>query len=253
MADGIEEGNTAIGPQGRALVVRDLHIAIGKRDVVRRVTFEIGPGEVLAVLGRNGSGKSTLLRGIAGLRGVRSGSIMLGTDDLTELPTHERVACGMRTLLQERETFKSLTVFENLLLSGCSLRDTHQHPERGRESFLDLPARRWASPCGDLSGGEKRLLGLDMVLARDPACLLLDEPTAGIAPPVADRVLARIAAEARRTVIPILLIEQKISAALAIADRVLILSQGTGTEHSAAEVRRDPRRFLLGVSPAPTH
>lgn len=234
-------------PSPAGLRVKGLSVAYRTTPVVKGVSFELPPGRILAVLGPNGSGKSTLLKGIAGLLSSTSGSIELNGKLLNSLPAYRRARLGVRTLSQNQEVFPSLSITENQRLGreangfAASESDSSSEPR-----LLDLPRARMEEPAGMLSGGERRLLGLEMVLyGPGLSCLLLDEPTAGLSPELVRRTLAVVARHAHDHGVPVLLIEQNVRAALDLADSVLLLDQGVATEVEPSVVRADPGLHLL--------
>jgi branched-chain amino acid transport system ATP-binding protein len=235
-----------------ALEVRDLWVAYGSRTVVRGVSFAVRPGEILALFGPNGSGKSSLLRAVAGLQPVRSGVISFDGVDVTRRPAHVRSRLGIRTLLQDRGVFPSLPIRENVLLGyGRRPGPEATFPPAHDGALLQLPPSRMADLAGTLSGGERRLLAMDMVLSSDRRCLLLDEPTAGLSPTLVRLVLTRVATISRENAVPILLVEQNVSAAMAVADRILLLRQGVGADVDRSDLARDPRLLFETPRNAP--
>jgi len=233
------------------LEVHDVSVAYGSRAVVRGASFSIRHGEILAVVGLNGSGKSSLLKGIAGLKSTRSGTVHLNGKDLTAAAAHERSRFGLRVLLQGQEIFPSLRISENLSLSRRALGGSGVGEPAAGSTLLDIPSSRFEDLAGTLSGGERKLLGLEMVFIGKPGCLLLDEPTAGLTPALVDRVLDRVALFARTEGVPVLLIEQNVRAALRIAHRGFLMRQGIGSEVEVEEVARNPRLLLLGPGNGP--
>jgi len=207
------------------LEVRGLHAGYGKIKVLSGVSLTVGEREVLAVVGPNGSGKSTLLKAIFGLCTVYSGSVLFKGVDITGLPPHKRSLMGLGYLPQVGNTFEGLTVRENLLLAlhdGSKLEEgigkvAELMPELG--GLLDRRVRT-------LSGGERQMVALAMVLLRNPSLVMFDEPTAALAPRVARRVIERIAALRDELGVSVILVEQNARAALEASDRALLLVSG---------------------------
>jgi branched-chain amino acid transport system ATP-binding protein len=196
--------------------------------VVRDVTLEARPGMVTALLGPNGSGKSTCLRVLYGFLPPRAGRVTLGERDLTGLPVEERLAAGVALLPQGRSIFPQLTVEENLRLGAWLLRRRPAALRAAVDAMFDrYPslAKLRRNQAGSLSGGQARLLEFGRTLILDPAVVLVDEPSVGLAPVLVGQVyeeLARLKQE-RRTV---LLVDQNIQAAVELADHVYTLAYG---------------------------
>jgi branched-chain amino acid transport system ATP-binding protein len=218
--------------------------------IVRGATLEARPGEILAVLGPNGSGKSTLVRAVAGLVTVESGRVRLGDEDITGRPAHRLVRAGIGYVPQTDNVFTRLTVEEHLALAAAALERSVRRERIAAmyDMFPDLAAwRRLAA--GRLSGGQRQVVALARALVPAPRVLLLDEPSAGLAPGLVDAVLARLR-DARALGVTIVLVEQNTRAALAVADRGCVLVEGrprlVGT---AAELAGDAEvaRLYLGT------
>lgn len=196
--------------------------------VLDGVSMRVTPGKVTAVLGPNGSGKSTSLRVMSGFLVPRQGKVTLGDEDITQLNPGERLARGVAVLPQGRSVFPQLTIDENLRLGAWQLRKDKARLEEAVEAMLDRyptlrPIRN--KPAGALSGGQARLLEFARTLILDPKVLLIDEPSVGLAPVLVDEVyeeLGRLKDEGRT----ILLVDQNVQAAVAIADYVYTLAYG---------------------------
>jgi branched-chain amino acid transport system ATP-binding protein len=194
--------------------------------IVRGATLEARAGEIFALLGPNGSGKSTLLRAVVGLVGVESGRVRLGGDDITGWPTHRLARAGVGYVPQTDNVFTRLTIDEHLALAVSAL-DRPQRRARIAsvyELFPDLAGRR-RQLAGHLSGGQRQMLALARALVPAPRVLLLDEPSAGLAPALVDAVLDRLR-RARALGVTIVLVEQNTRVALAVADRGCVLVEG---------------------------
>jgi branched-chain amino acid transport system ATP-binding protein len=209
--------------------------------VVRGATIAVEPGEIVVVLGPNGAGKSTLIKAIAGLVPVFSGAVVLADADITNAPAHEMVRRGVAFVPQTENVFTTLSVEENLRLAA------HVVPRERRELrvasmfalFPDLHGKR-RQAAGTLSGGQRQMLAVARALLVEPAILILDEPSAGLAPKLVGEVFARLQA-IRAAGVTILLVEQNARAALAIADRAYILVDGRNRhEGAAATLATDP-------------
>lgn len=212
-----------------ALRLDDVTAGYYAHDVVlNAVTLEAIPNRVTAVLGPNGSGKSTALRVLAGFLAPRTGRVLLDERDITAVPTHDRLSMGIGFLPQGRSVFPRLSVEENLLVGAWHLRS---RPAELRdaialafERYPTLVAKRTAR-AGSLSGGQQRLLEIARLLVTQPSVLLIDEPSAGLSPLLADVAYAEIARfrEEGRTV---LLVDQNVKAAIELADHVHVLAFG---------------------------
>jgi branched-chain amino acid transport system ATP-binding protein len=220
--------------------------------IVRGVGFDLAPGEILAVLGPNGAGKSTLVRAIAGIVPRFAGEIRLAGRSIADLAPHRVVGAGFAYVPQVANVFADLTVDENLALGGYTLkRGRALRMRRVFELFPDLAAKRQAK-AGRLSGGQRQMVALGRALMVEPRVLALDEPSAGLAPIVADRVFALIRTVAGAGV-AVLVVEQNVRAALATADRALVLAEGSERlSGRARDVAADAAiaRIYLGGAPA---
>ena len=231
------------------LQIDALHAGYDSSTVLHGVTLAIQAGEIVAVLGRNGSGRSTLARAILGLVPA-SGSVRWQGEPLLGRPTFEIARLGLGLVPESRDVFPGLSVAQNLWLGQKNA----QRP--GRWSVADMyrmfPAlqRRADTPAGVLSGGEQQMLSLCRTLMGDPALLIVDEPTEGLAPQATTR-LGQLLVELRSSGIAVLLIEQKLSLALAIADRCAVMGHGRvvfdGTPAQLLQAD-DVRREWLEVS-----
>lgn len=233
------------------LRVADLHAGYGSTPVLAGVNLEVGEGEIVAVLGRNGMGKTTLLRTLIGLLPVRSGSIRWkGGQEIGELPAHRRARLGLGYVPQGRDIFPGLTVHENLRLGGMA---------GGREStsrlktVLDLfpmLSEKLTARGASLSGGQQQLLALARALVSAPKLLLLDEPSEGIQPSILEQIVERIRTINRQEGIAVLLVEQNLEFAAALAERAYIMNKGVVVrDMPMARIVEDPeiQREYMGV------
>ena len=215
-------------------------------DVLRGVSLTLAAGEVVALLGRNGAGKTTALRCIMGLVAVRAGAIALDGADLARRRPHEIPRLGVAYVPQGRRLFPHLSVDENLRM-GLLVRDGGAET---REAVLDLfPVlrERLRQRAGTLSGGEQQMLATARALCARPIFLLLDEPSEGLMPALVERLLDTVAGLRGRGV-GVLLVEQKVDAALRVADRVVVLEHGRVVhEATPAALAADPGVLLRHV------
>jgi ABC-type branched-subunit amino acid transport system ATPase component len=203
-------------------------------DILRGCTLTAGDGEIVVVIGPNGAGKSTLAKAIFGLVRVREGRVVLRGEDVTGAPPHEVTAHGMSYVPQVANVFGSLTVQENLEVGGVLRKaKLKERTQEMLELFPKLLVRR-RQRAGTLSGGERQLLAMARALMPEPSVLLLDEPSAGLAPLAVSQVFDTVA-EINRTGVTIVMIEQNARRALALADRGYVLESGTNRFEGTGE------------------
>jgi branched-chain amino acid transport system ATP-binding protein len=229
------------------LAVADVHTYYGDSHVLHGVSLAVAPGEVVAMLGRNGMGKTTLIRSIVGFTPPRTGRVRLRGEDITDWPAFRRVERGMALVPQGRRIFPSLSVRENLDVArgGRGRWDR----ERVYALFPRLQERA-DNRASKLSGGEQQMLAIGRSLMSNPELLLMDEPTEGLAPLLVAQV-AQAIGELKRAGLSILLVEQNLPMAAAVADRVHVLNRGlivySGTP-AALLADEDVKSRYLGVA-----
>ncbi|HEX2546990.1 MAG TPA: ABC transporter ATP-binding protein [Ramlibacter sp.] len=224
--------------------------------IVRGANLSVAAGEIVAILGPNGAGKSTLVKAIAGLVPVSGGSAWLGDQEITRVAAHKLGTLGLGFVPQTENVFTNLTVAENLELAAAlqKVRVRDRLPAL-YELFPDL-ARQRKLLAARLSGGQRQMLAMARALVRMPQVLMLDEPSAGLSPRLVGEVFAKLR-EIRAGGVTIVLVEQNVKAALAIADRAAVLVEGRERVVApAAELARDERiaELYLGrhvEAPAP--
>ena len=229
------------------LHLQNVRAGYGRVEVLRGVDLVVEPGRILGLLGRNGAGKTTTIRAIMGLVDNLRGSIRIEDTELVGLPPHRVPGHGLAWVPQGRRLFPEMTVEENLRLGALA---------GGRETtdrldfLLDLfPAlkERMHTPARRLSGGQQQMVAMARALASAPRVLLLDEPTEGLQPSLVDRILEAVS-ELRATGTTMLLVEQKVEAALSVADRIAFLENGRIAEYAAPEdLARDPEPLIRYV------
>ena len=229
------------------LEVKGLNSYYGDSHILFDVGMRVEKNEVVALLGRNGAGKSTTLKSLMGVVTPRTGSVTLDGTELAGRKSHVVARAGMQLVHEERRVFGSLDVEENLVLAGLTA-PARWPLDRIYAIFPRLRQRR-TSRGTDLSGGEQQMLAIGRALIRDPQLVLLDEPFEGLAPVIVQDLLAtcRRLAEAGQTIV---VVEQNISAALTLADRVYILNNGHIVESLAKEALQAQPEILhrhLGV------
>jgi lipopolysaccharide export system ATP-binding protein len=218
------------------LAANHLRKAYGQREVLRDVSIEITPGEVVGLLGPNGAGKTTTFYCVVGLTRPDQGSIALGSEDLTELPMFQRARHGISYLPQEASIFRGLTVSENIqaVLETLPLSRADR-----RQRLQDLLEELSISHLADtrssaLSGGERRRLEITRALVISPSYILLDEPFAGI-DPIAVIDIQKIIGQLKERGIGVLLTDHNVRETLGICDRAYILNEGTILEEGDPE------------------
>jgi urea transport system ATP-binding protein len=215
------------------LDVRNLNVAYGQSQVLHGVNFTVSPGEIVAVVGRNGMGKSTLMKSLIGVMPTRSGQVLIDGGDVTNLPSHSRVARGLAYVPQGRQIFGTMTVRENIE-TGLVVTGKSEIPE---EIYTLFPVLREfdGRRGGNLSGGQQQQLAIARALASDPKILLLDEPTEGIQPSVIKEI-AKLLKEIRALRnLCIVVCEQVLSFILEIADRILVMENGRVVQSNTRE------------------
>jgi branched-chain amino acid transport system ATP-binding protein len=210
------------------LALGDIHCAYGDTPVLQGVTFTVPPGAVVALLGRNGAGKSTILKAIMGIVPPRCGTISLAGRAIAGERPHRIARAGIGYVPETRGVFPSLSVIENLTLAarpGASADRETWTLDRVFGIFPRLFERR-ATGGGRLSGGEQQMLSIARALLTNPRLLLLDEPTEGLAPLAIDAIEA-VLHRLKKDGLPILLVEQNLVLASALADNVVVLGKGS--------------------------
>jgi len=203
-------------------------------DILRGCTLTAAEGEIVVVIGPNGAGKSTLAKAIFGLVRLREGRVLLRGQDITGAHTHEVTAQGMSYVPQVDKVFPSLTVQENLEVGGVLRRaQTRERMDTMMTLFPRLGERR-RQRAGTLSGGERQMLAMARALMPDPAVLLLDEPSAGLAPRAVGEVFETVA-DINGSGVTIVMIEQNARRALGVADRGYVLENGQNRFEGAGD------------------
>ena len=230
------------------LELEALHVRHGTTEAVSGIDLAVGSGEVVGLLGANGAGKTTTLRSVSGLLRPSGGQIRLGDRRLDRLAPHEVVAAGVAHVPEGRRVFGRMSVLENLEMGAYS--DRRGAPAARERVLALLPVldERRGQAAGTLSGGEQQLLALGRALMSSPRVLLLDEPSTGLAPQAVQAVLDVVRGLAADGV-AVLLVEQDVEVALAVASRAYVLETGRVVASGpAAQLREDPavREAYLG-------
>ena len=210
------------------LDIEDFSVAYGGLRALSGVSLSVGEGQLVAIVGPNGAGKSTLFKAISGIVPPVSGSIRFDGRDLLSVPPARRPHLGIAHVPEGRQMFKTLTVRENIEMGA--------YTEAGRARFAQTLERihelfpilyeRAGQLAGTLSGGEQQMLAIARGLASAPRLLMLDEPSMGLAPAVADMIFERISQIHREDGLTILLVEQRVAEALELCDRGYVLETG---------------------------
>jgi ABC-type branched-subunit amino acid transport system ATPase component len=222
---GVDAGVRSV--QGAALRTVELIAGYGGSPVLHGVSIAVEPGEVVSIVGPNGSGKSTLLKGVVGLVEIQSGRVLVGDRDVTGWSPEDVARIGVGYVPQIDDVFAPLTVRENLEMGGYLLksRAVAARVEHVLDVFPQLK-RMLARRAGKLSGGERKMLAMGRALMLEPALVLLDEPTANLAPLIARSVLQEHVRRLAATGASVLVVEQRAKAVLEISDRTYVLVGG---------------------------
>jgi branched-chain amino acid transport system ATP-binding protein len=206
------------------LNVRDLHAFYGKSHILHGVHLDVGEGEIVSILGRNGVGRSTTIRSIMGLVECR-GSVKFNGAEMIGRKAYQIAHLGLGYVPENRDIFPTLTVRQNLLLGQKKARATGRWTMDDMFEMFPRLRERADNEAGVLSGGEQQMLTLCRTLMGDPALVMIDEPTEGLAPKIVEQV-AQLFQEIRKRGVSILLVEQKLAIALDISERLYVMGHG---------------------------
>ncbi len=230
------------------LAIENLRAGYGRVEILHGVDLAVPSGSVLGLLGRNGAGKTTVLRAIMGLATCSGGSIRCGSTELLGIAAHRIPARGIAYVPQGRRLFAEMSVEENLRVGLLAGGGDERAPRL--EFALDrFPAlkERLRTPAGRLSGGQQQMVAMARALATGARVLLLDEPSEGLQPSLVDRILETIV-ELRTQGVTMLLVEQKVEAALRVADHIAFIEQGRIREHATPQsLAQDPTPLVRYV------
>ncbi len=210
------------------LRVEQMAVGYGSMTAVWEISLEVSPGELVTIIGRNGAGKTTTLGAVAGILKPMKGRILFEGDDVTRTSPHERVARGISLVQEGKRIFRKLRVEDNLVLGTYSLPGSRRRNLKTiEEAYSRFPilAERRDQQAGSLSGGQQQMLAIAQALLAHPKVLLLDEPSAGLAPVVAAEVF-EVVGGLRNEGLAIVLVEQLIEDAIELADHVIVLDVG---------------------------
>jgi branched-chain amino acid transport system ATP-binding protein len=224
------------------LRVETITSSYGRIAVLRNVSLNVAKGEMVALIGSNGAGKTTLLRAISGVQPIGAGAISFDGKSINALSAHARVRAGIAQVPEGRQVFAPLPVADNLRLGAWTRHDADIDRDLD-DIYTTFPAlaEKRNIAAGALSGGQQQMLAIGRALMARPKLLLLDEPSMGLAPMLAEQILANVAALKTRG-LTVLLVEQNAHAALAIADRAYVLETGRVTLSGASAMLRDDAR-----------
>ena len=236
---------------GALLSVNDLVAGyVPEVDILNGVDLSVREGQIVTVIGPNGAGKSTLIKSIFGLLPPRRGRVTLRDEDLTGLPPHSITRRGMSYVPQLDNIFPSLTVEENLEMGALERRSAGERIEAIYELFPRL-GERSAQTAGTMSGGERQMLAMGRALIPEPQVLLLDEPSAGLAPAFVEAIFEKVE-DINRQGVTIVMVEQNAHRALGMSDRGYVLDLGQNRfEGSGEDLLHDPKvadLYLGGAS-----
>lgn len=222
------------------LQIRDLVVNYGSITALHGISIDVEQGSIVTLVGANGAGKSTTLRATSGILKTRSGSVKFAGQEIANRAPHEIVGLGLAHVPEGRMVFGNLTVMENLRM-GAYLRRDHANFSKDLDYvfgiFPRLKERQWQS-AGTLSGGEQQMLAIGRALMSKPKCLMLDEPSLGIAPILVQTIFAKIVEINRELGLTILLVEQNANLALEISHAGYVLETGKILLHDRSEALR---------------
>lgn len=236
---------------GAALSVRGLSAGYSRTPIIEDIDLDVRPSEIVLVAGPNGAGKSTLVKAIVGALPRLAGRVSVLGRDVTGYSSAELTRAGVGYVPQQDDVFLSLSVHDNLLLGGYLLgrKDRQHQAERQMERFPALAAAR-SRTAKTLSGGQRKTLALARALMLEPQVVVLDEPTAGLSPKVAANVLQEVVSPLAELGRAVLMVEQRVSDALTVAERIDVLVSGRLALSESARAfseRPDAGRWLMGA------
>ncbi len=226
------------------LAIRDLYVHYQSITALHGITLDVPKGQIVTLIGANGAGKSTTLRAVSGMLASKTGSIRFEDEEISRLPAHKVVARGLCHVPEGRMVFANLSVMENLEMGAYLRRDKERFPADLDYIFGIFPRlkERRKQSAGTLSGGEQQMLAIGRALMSKPRCLMLDEPSLGIAPLLVRTIFEKIVEINQQLGITILLVEQNANLALEISHFGYVLETGRIILGDASEVlRADPK------------
>ena len=232
------------------LEVNNLEVRYGVITALKGISFEVNEGEIVTLIGANGAGKTTTMQSVIGLIPSHGGSVIYDGTDITKMPCHKIVHLGMSQVPEGRRVFQELTVYENLVMGGYSIKNNANFKDDVEKIYARFPrlAERKNQIAGTLSGGEQQMLVMGRAMMSHPKLLMLDEPSMGLSPLLVDEVF-EIIKDFNKDGTTVLLVEQNAGKSLAISDRAYVLENGqivlsgTGKELMSSE---DVKKAYLG-------
>ena len=218
-------------------------------DIISSCSITANRGEIVAILGPNGAGKSTAMKAMLGLLKLKSGSVTLNGEDISNINPQDRVKKGISFVPQTRNVFAELTVRENLEIGGFLTEGSLDNKIESIYNLFPILNEKKSQVVGQLSGGQRQQVALGRALMSDPSVLMLDEPTAGVSPIVMDELFEHII-KVKKTNVAVIMVEQNAKQALNISDRGYVLVTGQNKfEGSGNDLLEDPevRRSFLGA------
>lgn len=210
-----------------ALRLSGLAAGYGPKTVVSEVSFALEPGQILAFLGHNGAGKTTTLKAIMGLLPLRGGEVQFDGKPLHRMGVADQVALGLRLLPEGRGIFPDLSVEENIdVVAARNVEPRAMFNIPDVYKLFPVLEERRTTRAGSLSGGQQQMLAMSLAILGTPRCLLLDEPSIGLAPNLVERMFEQVRDVCKSHAMTAVLVEQNVAAAMKIADRVIIMNNG---------------------------
>ena len=219
------------------LEVKDLEVYYGMIQAIKRISFQVEEGEIIALIGANGAGKTTTLHTVTGLLPAKKGSVLFEGKDITKVPGHKIVSMGMAHVPEGRRIFAQLSVLQNLRMGAYTRKDKEEIEETLKMVYRRFPRleERSNQIAGTLSGGEQQMLAMGRALMSHPKIILMDEPSMGLSPIFVNEIFD-IIKEVSKGGTTVLLVEQNAKKALSIADRAYVLETGRIVLEGAADV-----------------
>lgn len=199
----------------------------GPKTVISNVSFALEPGQILAFLGHNGAGKTTTLKSIVGLLRPTAGEVLFDGNRIDRMSVADRIAVGLRLLPEGRGIFPDLSIAENIdVVAARNIKAGAMFDVADAYKLFPVLQERRTTRAGSLSGGQQQMLALSLAILGTPRCLMLDEPSIGLAPNLAERMFQQVRDVCKSHAMTAVLVEQNVAAAMKIADRVIIMNSG---------------------------
>ena len=231
------------------LKIEDMHVYYGAIHAIKGISFEVGEGEIVALIGANGAGKSTILKTVSGLMHPRSGKVSFCGEDITHTDAYKLLRTGLAHVPEGRQIFLQMSVQENLEMGAYINKEVSQSDLEMVFNYFPRLKERRKQIAGTLSGGEQQMLAMSRALMSRPKLMMLDEPSMGLAPILIDQIF-EIIKQLHKDGTTILLVEQNASKALEIADRAYVLETGkvilSGTGQELASSDEVKKAYLGG-------